>query len=295
MHAGSFQEELHIMKRFIYNLARAGILGVIVLLVFSMSSLTAGAQNFVSQSNYGFVLLRHTPHGSAKLIWSPRTQALTVTISLQGLQANTSHPAHIHTEGPCPGNGPILYALNDVVANAAGNAISITTLPKVAGGIAATGWYINVHSGPTLNTPAEALPVTCGNVINQQTSTMAPQMAYVMLQGVSLPNQNVYGFSSLMLAQNILTVRAMVFGLVPGSSHAIHIHAGSCENQVPGNVLYTLETLTADAHGIASSVTIIPNVTTIPTAGWYINVHFGTDLSTQTGYDPIDCGNVMAS
>jgi hypothetical protein len=32
---------------------------------------------------------------------------------------------------------------------------------------------------------------------------------------------------------------------------------------------------------------------TIPARGWYINLHNSTDLSTQTGFDPIACGDVV--
>ncbi|MGH2481590.1 MAG: hypothetical protein ACRDHW_18205 [Ktedonobacteraceae bacterium] len=41
--------------------------------------------------------------------------------------------------------------------------------------------------------------------------------------------------------------------------------------------------------------TTIQNVTGIPSTGWYVNVHRGTDLSTQTGFDPIACGDVTLS
>ena len=71
-----------------------------------------------------------------------------------------------------------------------------------------------------------------------------------------------------------------------------HIHAGSCEYQVPGNVLYPLSILTANAKGTATAATTIKGIAAIPLAGWYINIHYGTDLSTPVGYDPIDCGNV---
>jgi hypothetical protein len=38
--------------------------------------------------------------------------------------------------------------------------------------------------------------------------------------------------------------------------------------------------------------TTINNVTSIPSSGWYVNVHHSTVLSTQTGFDPIACGDV---
>jgi hypothetical protein len=41
-----------------------------------------------------------------------------------------------------------------------------------------------------------------------------------------------------------------------------------------------------------TETTVIQGVPSIPEHGWYINVHRTTDLSTQTGFDPITCGNV---
>jgi hypothetical protein len=72
--------------------------------------------------------------------------------------------------------------------------------------------------------------------------------------------------------------------------HAAHIHAGSCESQ--GAVVHPLTTVAADASGNANVTTTIDNVSSIPSSGWYVNVHHSTDLSTQTGFNPIACGNV---
>lgn len=237
--------------------------------------------------------LRHTPYGAATLFWSPITQTLMVTITVTGLQDNTSHPAHIHL-GTCATNGPIVFPLSNVQADAGGNAVSTTTIPKIAGGIPATGWFINVHAGPTL-ADGQATPITCGDIVNHQTSTKDFQFVLVTLGNTNAANQAASGSAQLTLVNGTLTVKVTMNGLVPGSLHAVHIHLGSCEAQVPGSVLFPLNTLTADANGAAMSTTVINNVslTAIPEHGWYINVHFGTDLSTQTGFDPIACGNVV--
>jgi len=51
--------------------------------------------------------------------------------------------------------------------------------------------------------------------------------------------------------------------------------------------------LMADANGHAMKVSTFAGVTSIPATGWDINVHYSTDLTTQTGYNPILCGNVV--
>jgi hypothetical protein len=278
------------MTRNSIRLIKGGIVAALLTLLAMLHS-TTFAHNQNGQVFHTTVSLRHSPHGTADLTWNPQNTKLTVTIKLSGLQAQTSHPAHIHS-GDCSTDGTIVYTLNNVVADAAGNGTSTTTINNVTDGIPATGWHINVHSGPTLQTPAEALAITCGKVINQQTATNTTQSVSVPLDNANADNQQATGTADLSLDQGTLTVNTTVSNLVPGSEHAAHIHTGSCESQLPGNILYPLTTLKADTQGVASSVTVIPNVSSIPASGWYINIHFGTDLSTQTGFDPIACGNV---
>jgi CHRD domain-containing protein len=272
------------------RLTRGGILAALLTLLAILHSTTfAHKQN--GQDLHTMVSLQHAPHGTADLTWNPQATTLTVTMKLSGLQAQTSHPAHIHS-GDCSTDGDSVYPLNHVVADAAGNGISTTTINNVTGGIPATGWHITVHSGPTLQTPAEALAISCGNVVNQQRATNTTQSVSVPLDGANADNQQATGTADLSLDQATLTVHTTVSNLVPGSEHAAHIHAGSCESQLPGNILYPLTPLKADTQGVARSVTVIPNVSSLPASGWYINIHFGTDLSTQTGFDSIACGNV---
>jgi len=82
-----------------------------------------------------------------------------------GLAGNSTHPDHIHV-GDCDDNGPILYPLNNVVANAAGDAHTTTVIPDVEGGIPASGWYVNVHRSTNLTTQTGFDPIACGNVEN---------------------------------------------------------------------------------------------------------------------------------
>jgi hypothetical protein len=231
--------------------------------------------------------LRHTPFGKATLKWDPKSKDLTVTISLVGLAGNSTHPAHIHL-GDCDDNGPILYPLNNVVANAAGDAKMTTVIHKVEGGIPASGWYVNVHNGPTLATPAQAIAIACGNVHNPK----HVQTVETFLGATPSPNQAVSGSATLTLNNQTLTVTVTVSGLVPGSVHPEHIHAGSCQSQLPGTIVYPLNNLVGDNNGNATATTVIKNVKAIPEHGWYVNVHRSTNLTTQTGFDPIACGNV---
>jgi hypothetical protein len=89
-------------------------------------------------------------------------QTITVTLSLHGLAPNTTHMAHIHI-GTCAAQGPVLFALQLVVADAQGNAMTVTritghTLPPAQ-------WYINIHEAGTMPgrmTPSGFNPIACG-------------------------------------------------------------------------------------------------------------------------------------
>src|SRR5258708_30388375 len=56
-----------------------------------------------------------------------------------------------------------------------------------------------------------------------------------------------------------LSVEIPMSGLVPASIHPAHIHASTCK--AAGKVVYGLHNVVADAMGMATVTTIIPNVT----------------------------------
>jgi Cu/Zn superoxide dismutase len=234
--------------------------------------------------------LTHEPTGNAALNWNYKDQMLTVQISLTGLAPNSTHPVHIH-EGSCGQNGKMLYPLLNLVADARGVA-SGTSKISAPKGISASGWYINIHNGPGLSNNDQSLAILCGHIVNQDTSLRSNQAAQVPLDSSpSAKDQAAKGVAHLSISNQSLTIQMSLSGLSPYSQHAAHIHAGSCASQGP--IIYTLPTLKADAQGNATISATFKNVTSIPATGWYVNVHYGTDLSTQTGFDPIACGDVM--
>jgi hypothetical protein len=262
-----------------------GLLGFLLLSTSVISAQKVDAAG--GKAIYANAILGHTPNGSSDLQWNAVTKELTVTIKLSGLAPDSKHPAHIHA-GDCTSNGAVLYPLHDVVADAAGNAVSVTVISKIFNGIPDKAWYINVHNGPGLDTDAQFLPITCGNINNPHKSNSV----HSFLGSVITANQAAYGSIRLILEKETLTVIASIHGLVPGSTHAAHIHQGSCESQLPGTIIYALQNVKGDKHGNASMTSVIQHVHSIPAHGWYINIHRGVTLTTQTGFDPILCGNV---
>jgi hypothetical protein len=168
---------------------------------------------------------------------------------------------------------------------------SATSKVSVSTGIPASGWYIEAHNGPGLASVDQEESIACGNVVNHDTSLKTSQTAQVVLQPTDSTNQNVVGSAYLTLSGHTLKVELMLGGMAAKSEHMAHIHAGSCTSQ--GSVVYPLTPVKADAAGKATVTTIIQNVMTIPAQGWYINLHNSTDLSTQSGFDPIACGDVV--
>lgn len=238
------------------------------------------------------VPLVHEPTGFASLQWDSSTHQLKATLTLTGLAPSSTHPAHIHA-GNCKANGAIVYTLNNVVADAAGKGTSTTVISNVSSGIPShQSWSINVHDGPGLTPADQFTPIACGN-IEHVTHRDGSQSAKEALGPTSGNNQHSSGAAQLTLEGRTLTVVLTARGLVPKSTHPAHIHAGSCQSQVPGNIVHTLNNVVADGNGNATVKTVIQNVSSIPDHGWYVNVHFGTDLATQTGFDPILCGNVV--
>ena len=95
-----------------------------------------------------------------------------------------------------------------------------------------------------------------------------------------------------------LTVNITAHGFVPGTTHAVHIHQGTCEQQ--GAVIYALPDLVADSNGKISSTATVTNVTSPPPAtGWYLNIHRGTSNNIllpngnpALAFRPLVCGNI---
>lgn len=237
--------------------------------------------------------LKHAPTGTANLNWDHTTKMLTVQVTLSGLAPNSTHPAHIH-EGSCANQGKVLYPLSNLVADAHGVAHA-TTKVSLPNGIPAKGLFLNVHNGPGLSPTDQFLPIACGDIVNNDTSLRSSQTVQLDLQSApgSSQSENASGTTRLTLMGHTLKVVLEMSGLQPWTEHAAHIYSGSCASQGP--VLYPLQTVKANAAGKATVTTTIQNVTGIPSTGWYVNVHRGTDLSTQTGFNPIVCGDVTLS
>ncbi|WP_069801415.1 CHRD domain-containing protein [Thermogemmatispora onikobensis] len=242
-------------------------------------------------TTFASVVFRHMPTGTAQLIWTPQDHSLTVKVTMQGLVPGTSHPAHIH-KGSCQHAGPVVYPLPMLRADEHGQASITAVFRGETQGIPATGWYINVHNGPTAITAAQIQSISCGDISNPASSSpKSRQQVNVTLGEDVAPNQAIKGQAQLRLEGHTLAVHVTVSGLVPDSTHDFQLHAGSCSNM--GQLLYNLQPLKANARGEADASLTVNGIKTIPSNGWYLVLYQTSGTSVEANSDIIACGDVL--
>jgi len=227
------------------------------------------------------------PEGAATISWDQPSKGLTIKIALVGMAPNSTHPANIYA-GSCVKQGGVAQPLQNVVADAHGVGLSTTVIKNVMT-LPASGWNITVHNGPGLAPADQFLPIVCSDLAFTHFSPASSLSVQVPLN--TAPGSGASGTAHLTISGKTLTVKLTMSGLQPHSSHAAHIHAGTCASQ--GAVVYNLQNVVANASGNADVTTTIHNVSSIPGHIWFVNVHYGTNVSTQTGYNPIACGDVV--
>ncbi|MHB8512253.1 MAG: CHRD domain-containing protein [Actinomycetota bacterium] len=232
--------------------------------------------------------LAHVPVGSLTLLWTAKTKSLVLKGILTGLAPNSTHPMHIHA-GSCEQQGGVIHPLPNLVANGTGVAIFNDKLTlKTA--VPAKGWYVNVHTGPTIVNAQQFRPIACVDLapLPARSGTQEFSKAFSALPGLG---NNASGSAKITYSttSKTLTVVLTLKGLDPNSLHASHIHSGSCAAQ--GKVVYPLKNVKADSKGNATVTTTLQNVDA-PTGPLYVNVHNTTNLATQIGFTPVACGDV---
>ena len=316
----------------------------VIVCSFSSNFLAVNARSLdVTQA---FAALNHAPRGSAGLLWSQSKNTLIVVVALSGLAPDSTHPGAIHI-GSCNSRtqGPVVFGLNPVNADATGKGSSVTAFSNVLQGIPAHGWSIEVRNGPQLADSLQRERIACADITNAHALISTPQspslnsstkitngilldgdptltsltsqnpllsddsdpsaasaqIVNAALEGSADDNQSItLGAVELTRRWNNgrvgLVVKIFLYHLVPNSTHVASIRSGSCEDQ--GDVAEQLNPVQVDARGFGISTTFLPNVSSIPNAGWYADVHLAEtmgDMDDQTGFDPIACGDIIPS
>ncbi len=148
--------------------------------------------------------------------------------------------------------------------------------------------------GSVLGLVSAVALVACGGGGGGTASTPAPSatptpIAFTMN---AVANSGVSGSGTITKSAGSFTVVVKLTGLAPNSSHISHIHKGSCGS--PDGIALALSQVVADGSGAATATTSFQQDYSIPTGGWYVNVHAGPDLSSPANGQSISCGDLTA-
>ena len=84
-----------------------------------------------------------------------------VTVTLNGLEPNSSHPGHVH-QGTCAGGpGPVVVPLSDITADSAGTGTMTITVPLALDSATAAPHLISYHG-------TGGSPIVCGEIMAHQ-------------------------------------------------------------------------------------------------------------------------------
>ena len=245
------------------------------------------------------VQLTHMPKGTVTLTWDSSSKIITAAVDMTGFTPGMAHAMHIHTGSCLNQHNPPVIPFPDIQADATGAIKASVMSNPVAAGIPNSA-YLNIHLAPgaQLGSPGDVnfTPIACADI---PTGTAAAGPVALSMKSLPQAGQSPQGMATLTYdatAQS-LKVEIKITGLVPNSTHAAHIHTGTCEDQ--GAVIHGLNDLTADASGSVDDTTTVNAVTSPPPgSGWYVNVHFTGSSGILSGgkptiqFQPILCGNV---
>lgn len=106
-----------------------------------------------------------TPEGGSKVTGTATVTttgaSFTIRLEAKGLKPTTTHQAQIRA-GTCGSNGPIVFPLENMVANGAGDAVGSTWVHHPYR-VPASGWYVEIHQGTT-SSGTGATPVACAKL-----------------------------------------------------------------------------------------------------------------------------------
>ena len=146
---------------------------------------------------------------------------------------------------------------------------------------------------------AEIRPIAAAPLRPNLTGTRLSLKAVEAQGRGSLSGQVTVSYSA---PQQAVTVSVHASGFVPNTSHAAHIHSGSCA--VQGAPLYMLGDLRAGPDGRIDQTKIITGVISFspPHAGWYVNIHEGdgehivdANMQPTVLFEPRLCGNMATT
>jgi hypothetical protein len=208
------------------------------------------------------------------------TNTLTVALRIGKLDPNTAYAAQIE-QGACPTGGAAALALPPLYTDEHGTVRLWITLPAPAGSnLAVNGYAINVRAFDAQGAPAGS--VVCGDIKGSNGTKAAGKVR------PSVDGGKVHGSVFAKQGPTSLRVEIHLDDLEPGSTHANHIHVGSCTAQ--GDVVVPLPDAVADADGEYHAIHTIANPAfNVVNGGYYYNLHAA---ASPTPGDGIACSDL---
>jgi hypothetical protein len=131
------------------------------------------------------------------------------------------------------------------------------------------------------------LASACGGAPATAAASPKPAATFTMS---AMGASGVTGTGQIYKGIGNFTVSIQLKGLKPNSSHVSHVHIGSCAKQ--GGIAYALLEVVADSAGNATATSTVAEYYSMPATGWYVNVHFGPDLTEAEYAASISCGDL---
>jgi hypothetical protein len=221
--------------------------------------------------------LVRVPDGTADVEYDMGSRLLTVAVHVTGVMAGEEVVARIRQGGCGAPAGDLLASLGPAVADAHG---AIDAVARVSG-IEAVPTGAALEYLPAAPARGAAPALVCGD--------LSGQTGEVRLAPGGSAQSGPGGSASLALdsGARTLSVRMVIQGLAPGSSHPAGIHRGSCALQGP--LAHALPTLRADRQGRAVLHAEVAGVTRI--GRWYVSIERGPGRA-GAGAALLSCGDV---
>jgi hypothetical protein len=95
---------------------------------------------------------------SGELILTPAGGETEVSVTLSGLEPNSTHPGHIH-EGTCSAPGSVVAPLGEITADATGSGTMTTSVPVATATVTAGNHIVQYHG-------EGMAPIACAEIVH---------------------------------------------------------------------------------------------------------------------------------
>ena len=254
----------------------AVFLALIAVLVSACSFPGGGTGTPTRPIQRGNMQLAHAPTGTLEASWDPATSQATLKLSLVTSRP-TAHTPSPSTTATVTRRGSRVRALPQLTADDTGAGTISDQFTANVNAVPTSGWYVAINNAT--GTDQSTARSSSHAWISQWPLPPEAESGNRQLAGDSGVGYSQYstGNAELRLDGTTLTINMTAVNLEPGSTHPTYLYAGSCA--APGAQLFVpLKPLVADGNGSACATSTVVNVNQVPTGGWIIMSHRGTNL-----------------